>query len=478
MSRRGAAVLLALAPWLLGGCNLVFGLDDEELGLLGVGGAKEEPPQAMVSIPPGTFEMGSNDGGGDEKPVHSVTVAAFEMDPTEVTVAQYRKCVSDGGCSEPSGCNWEESGRDDHPVNCVDWQQAGAYCAWAGKRLPWEEEWEYAARGTDGRIYPWGNGAPGDQLCWSGGSAGQRSSTCAVGQFITFFFFHFQLGIASEQAELAQHLGAQSVGVGVLPVGEDAAQARGEVRRIPVGLSLAELAHRARDRAASDPDAARQDAEAQERDARACGLHRPRVKPQPQPLGRALELGCPGGERLALVGEEQHVVHVAQVGADAQPVLGAVVERREEAVGEVLARQVADGQAHGAAERREQVVAREVPARRLELGGARLEDAGADFDRARAGDVAREKREQDGVVDAREHLAHVEVHEEAVAARPALGAPQGRVRAEPRAAGEALRDEMPVEQRPDLGAQGLVHDAVLEGRGVDEPALRVAHEVR
>ena len=142
----------------------------------------------MVRIPAGTFNMGSNDGAADEKPVHSVRVASFEMDLTEVTVAQYAACVSKGGCQPApttidwngitdekrrifsEACNGNRSDRQNHPVNCVTWNQANTYCRWAGKRLPTEEEWEYAARGTDGRTYPWGNGAPGPRLLNACGS--------------------------------------------------------------------------------------------------------------------------------------------------------------------------------------------------------------------------------------------------------------------------------------------------------------------
>jgi len=127
----------------------------------------------MVRIPAGTFNMGSNDGDADEKPVHSVRVASFEMDLTEVTVDAYGACVRAGRCTQPGTdqyCNWGQSGKGNHPINCVDWNQAKAYCDYAGKRLPTEEEWEYAARGTDGRTYPWGNGAPGPRLLNACGS--------------------------------------------------------------------------------------------------------------------------------------------------------------------------------------------------------------------------------------------------------------------------------------------------------------------
>jgi len=84
-----------------------------------------------------------------------------------VTVAAYALCVKEGHCTPPvkhEGCNAGRSDRDDHPVNCVDWYQAKAFCEWSRKRLPTEEEWEFAARGEDGRSYPWGNQPPGPTL--------------------------------------------------------------------------------------------------------------------------------------------------------------------------------------------------------------------------------------------------------------------------------------------------------------------------
>ena len=123
----------------------------------------------MVIIPEGAFMMGCNesvdsncDHDDGEEPYHEVNVPEFRIDVTEVTVGQYRACVEDNdNCSEPSVgedyCNWTRLDREDHPVNCVAWYQAIEYCTWSNKRLCSESEWEKAARGTDGRIYPWGN---------------------------------------------------------------------------------------------------------------------------------------------------------------------------------------------------------------------------------------------------------------------------------------------------------------------------------
>ncbi len=143
-------------------------------------------PSGTVLIPAGTFMMGDTDTlSNAAQPPHMVTLSAFCMDLTEVTVAAYRGCTAPG-CTAPDTttfCNWN-SGRDTHPINCVDWNQARAYCQSLGGDLPTEAQWEYAARGSDptNHIYPWGNGAPAAQLCWSGGGT-SRTSTCAVQSF-------------------------------------------------------------------------------------------------------------------------------------------------------------------------------------------------------------------------------------------------------------------------------------------------------
>jgi formylglycine-generating enzyme required for sulfatase activity len=116
----------------------------------------------MVSVPGAAFSMGCATLDGqcenDEKPQHAVTLSAFDIDRTEVTQDAYTACIQAGVCQPPSSCSWDCT-HIHHPARCIERSDAQAYCAWADKRLPTEAEWELAARGTDGRIYPWGNEA-------------------------------------------------------------------------------------------------------------------------------------------------------------------------------------------------------------------------------------------------------------------------------------------------------------------------------
>jgi formylglycine-generating enzyme required for sulfatase activity len=94
----------------------------------------------------------------DENPFHTVSLDAFEIDRNEVTREEYAACVEAGECVPPSTCTWDCS-TPGLPAGCIAWADARAYCTFAGKRLPTEAEWEKAARGTDGRKFPWGNEA-------------------------------------------------------------------------------------------------------------------------------------------------------------------------------------------------------------------------------------------------------------------------------------------------------------------------------
>jgi formylglycine-generating enzyme required for sulfatase activity len=126
---------------------------------------------SMVLVPAGSFTMGSETGHSYEQPAHEVWLDAFYIDQYEVTNAQYKECADAGYC-DTDHTPWSNIQTridyygnpqfDDYPVIYLDWFDARKYCIWRGARLPTEAEWEKAARGTDGRRYPWGNEPPDD----------------------------------------------------------------------------------------------------------------------------------------------------------------------------------------------------------------------------------------------------------------------------------------------------------------------------
>jgi eukaryotic-like serine/threonine-protein kinase len=124
--------------------------------------AGRAPKPERVVIPAGPFTQGSTRGDEDERPARKVTLKAFAIDRTEVTRADYAACVAAKRCKAPP--HPETTPASDPnlpklPMTDVDWNDAQAYCRYAGGRLPTEAEWEKAARGEDGREYPWGNDA-------------------------------------------------------------------------------------------------------------------------------------------------------------------------------------------------------------------------------------------------------------------------------------------------------------------------------
>lgn len=149
----------------------------------------------MIFIPAGEFLMGSSESdpnsSSDEYPQHSIYLDNYWIDQTEVTKAQYSLCVADGKCQPPADISMQSRSNysagpefENYPVINVSWNDAQAYCSWAGGHLLTEAEWEKAARGTDGRMYPWGNEPPNCKLAnYWGKVDGCVADTTKVGSY-------------------------------------------------------------------------------------------------------------------------------------------------------------------------------------------------------------------------------------------------------------------------------------------------------
>ncbi|MEE9275238.1 MAG: SUMF1/EgtB/PvdO family nonheme iron enzyme [bacterium] len=152
----------------------------------------------MILIPAGPFIMGRGNGPDEEKPAHRVFLPAFYIDQNLVTVKAYARFIQAKGPTGPKGEEYldvfdpdarihlkdklwrPDEGSEMYPAAELSWHGAVAYCRWVGKRLPSEAEWEKAARGTDGRLYPWGSGPPAPDLAFIGG---HRGETVPVGRY-------------------------------------------------------------------------------------------------------------------------------------------------------------------------------------------------------------------------------------------------------------------------------------------------------
>ncbi len=186
IERRHVVGVSRLAMMLLGGWLWLFAA----LPTLAAG-----PPDAslagMMIIPGGPFTMGRDNGPASEHPAHQVFLPSFYIDRNLVTVAAFTQFVQRFGATGPSGELYldvpdddnrihrhdgvwlPDKGSERYPVGEVSWHGAMAYCRWREKRLPSEAEWEKAARGSDGRLYPWGNDVPRSDLAFFGGFRGE-----------------------------------------------------------------------------------------------------------------------------------------------------------------------------------------------------------------------------------------------------------------------------------------------------------------
>ncbi len=154
---------------------------------LGIGSTmiSDKDGMKLMYVPAGNFQMGCNDL--TDAAAHTVDPNAFWIDQTDITNKMYALCVNAGVCKPPIDTNsqthssyYGNSQFDNYPVISVNWNMANTYCKWAGRQLPTEAQWEKAARGMNGRTYPWGNDAPNNSLLNYNRDVGD---TTAVGSY-------------------------------------------------------------------------------------------------------------------------------------------------------------------------------------------------------------------------------------------------------------------------------------------------------
>lgn len=183
----GLAVLV-----IVGGASLLVSMLSGKPETRGEQSIKQN--ENMKLVPAGEFFMGSEDGDSDERPRHIVFLEEFYIDMYETTNADYTACVKAGGCTPPGesfsstrSSYYGDPQYDDYPVIYVDWEQASAYCAWRGARLPGEAEWERAARGgVEGKTYPWGDESPNcSRANYLGKDGGCIGDTGKVGSYLS-----------------------------------------------------------------------------------------------------------------------------------------------------------------------------------------------------------------------------------------------------------------------------------------------------
>ncbi len=175
----------------------------------------------LLCVPQGEFLMGAQESADvishytdpsyDNRPQHSVHLDTYWIDQTEVTNSQYARCVAAGACPEPQSREsatrssyYGNSQYAGYPVSSVRWEDAAAYCAWAGRQLPSEAEWEKAARGTDGQHHPWGNQEPNSNLLnWDGTNwdGSHLEDTAPVGSYPAGISPYGALDMAGNVAE-------------------------------------------------------------------------------------------------------------------------------------------------------------------------------------------------------------------------------------------------------------------------------------